>query len=123
MHVLSLIIFIGGFMNITVKDFLQHNPNTMLELMTPKGLVRLTPERGQWLLSKNGSNAQIQVTGTKEMVAGSDLLGQIVYKIVPCSNRRNQVFLLTNTPAAAAKSTYRPQIEYEQMSFDLLRRR
>ena len=48
---------------------------------------------------------------------------QIVYKIVPYRNRRNQIFLLTNTPAAAAKSSFRPHIEYEQMTFDLYHRR
>ena len=110
-------------MSITVKDFLRQNPNTMLDLMTPKGLIQLTPERGQGLLNKNGANARIKVAGTKEVVVGSDLLSQIVYKIVPYRNRRNQMFLLTNTPAAAAKSSYQPHIEYEQMTFDLYNRR
>ena len=41
-------------MSVTVKDFLRHNPNAMLDLMTPKGLIQLTPDRGQWLLTKNG---------------------------------------------------------------------
>lgn len=80
-------------MNITVKDFLRHNPNAMLDLMTPEGLIQLTPDRGQWLLTKNGANARIKVTGTQEVVVGSDLLSQIVYKIVPYRNRRNQIFL------------------------------
>ena len=110
-------------MSITVKDFLWQNPNTMLDLMTPKGLIQLTPERGQELLNKNGANARIKVAGTKEVVVGSDLLSQIVYKIVPYRNRRNQMFLLTNTPVAAAKSSYQPHIEYEQMTFDLYHRR
>ena len=110
-------------MSVTVKDFLRHNPNAMLDLMTPKGLIQLTPDRGQWLLTKNGANARIKVTGTQEVVVGSDLLCQIVYKIVPYRNRRNQIFLLTNTPAAAAKSSFRPHIEYEQMTFDLYHRR
>ena len=74
-------------MSITVKDFLWQNPNTMLDLMTPKGLIQLTPERGQGLLNKNGANARIKVAGTKEVVVGSDLLSQIVYKIVPYRNR------------------------------------
>jgi hypothetical protein len=104
-------------MIITVKDFLQDNPNTMLDLLTPKGLIQLTPNRGQWLLTKNGANAQIKVTGTNEVVVGSDLLSQIVYKIVPYRNRRNQVFLLTNSATAAANSAYQPHIEYEQMTF------
>ena len=110
-------------MSVTVKDFLRHNPNAMLDLMTPKGLIQLTPDRGQWLLTKNGANARIKVTGTQAVVVGSDLLSQIVYKIVPYRNRRNQIFLLTNTPAAAAKSSFRPHIEYEQMTFDLYHRR
>ena len=110
-------------MSITVKDFLRQNPNTMLDLMTPKGLIQLTPERGQGLLNKNGANARITVAGTKEVVVGSDLLSQIAYKIVRYKNCRNQIFLLTNTPAAAAKSSYQPHIEYEQMTFDLYNRR
>ena len=110
-------------MSITVKDFLRHNPNAMLDLLTPKGLIQLTPDRGQGLLNKNGANARIKVTGTKEMIVGSDLLSQIVYKIVRYKKRRNQIFLLTNTPAAAAKSYYQPHIEYEQMTFDLYNRR
>lgn len=104
-------------MNITVKDFLRDNPNTILDLLTPKGLIQLTPNRGQWLLTKNGANAKIKVAGTDEVVVGSDLLSQIVHKIVPYKNRRNQVFLLTNSATAAAKSSYRPRIEYEQMTF------
>ena len=110
-------------MSVTVKDFLRHHPNAMLDLMTPLGFIQLTPNRGQWLLTKNGGNARLKVTGTKDMVIASDLLNHIVYKIVPYRNRRNQVFLLTNTPAAAAKSSYRPHIEYEQMTFDLYHRR
>lgn len=110
-------------MFITVKEFLRQNPNAMLDLMTPKGLVRLVPEYGQWLLTKNGGNARLKTTGTKEMVLGSDLLDQVVCKIIPYRNRRNQIFLLTNTPEAAAKSHYRPRIEFEQMTFDLYHRR
>lgn len=55
-------------MSITVKDFLLHNPNARLDLMTPKGLIQLPSDREQWLLTKNGANAQIKVTGTKEAV-------------------------------------------------------
>ena len=106
-----------------VKDFLRHNPNAMLDLMTLKGLIQLTPDRGQQLLTKSGANTRIKVAGTKEVVVGSDLLSQIVYKIVPYRSRRNQMFLLMNTPAAAAKSSYQPHIEYEQMTFDLYNRR
>ena len=91
----------------------------MLDLLTPKGLIQLTPDHGQWLLTKNDANARIKVTSTNEVVVGSDLLNQIVYKSVPYRNHRNQIFLLTNTPAAASKSSYRPNIEYEQMTFDL----
>lgn len=110
-------------MSVMVKDFLRHNPNAMLDLLTPKGLIQLTPDRGQWLLTKNGANARIKVTGTKDVVVGSDLLSQIVYKIVPYRNRRNQIFLLTNTPAAAAERSFQPHFEYEQMTFDLPHRR
>lgn len=91
----------------------------MLDLLTPKGLIQLTPDHGQWLLTMNGANARIKVTGTNEVVVGSDLLNQIVYKSVSYRNHRNQFFLLTNTPAAAAKSSYWPHIEYEQITFDL----
>ena len=110
-------------MRVTVKDFLRDNPNTTLDLMTPQGFIRLTPDRGQWLLTRNGGNTKLRVTGTKDVVIGSDLPTQIIYKIVPYRNRRNHVFLLTNTPAAAAKSSYQPHIEYEQMTFDLYHRR
>ena len=87
--------------------------------MTPRGFIRLTPDRGQWLFTRNGGNAKLRVTGTKDVVIGSDLLAQMIYKIVPYRNRRNHVFLFTNTPAAATKSSYQPHIEYKQMTFDL----
>ena len=73
-------------MNITVKDFLRHNPNAMLDLMTPKGLIQLTPDRGQGLLTKNGANARIKVTGTEEIATSSDLLCRINHKILRCRN-------------------------------------
>ena len=74
-------------MRVTVKDFLRDNPSTTLDLMTPQGFIRLAPDRGQWLLTRNGRNTKLRVTGTKDVVIGSDLLTQIIYKIVPYSIR------------------------------------
>ncbi len=40
-------------------------------------------------------------------------------KVIRDRKKYNHVFLLTSTKAAAARSDYRPQLEFEQLEFDL----
>ena len=110
-------------MGVTVEQFLRQNPKAILDLMTPQGLIRLAPGQAQWLLTPEGSYTKLMVARTRDVVMAPDLLSQIIFKIVPYRGRRNHYFLLTNTPAEAAKRRYHPRIEYEQMTFDLSHRR
>lgn len=91
--------------------------------MTPQGFIRISPDQAQWILAKNPASAVLKVNGMQEKVCISDLLSQVIYKIVPYRSESNHIFLFTNTPSEAERSAYQPCIEYEQMAFDLSHRR
>lgn len=109
-------------MNVTVRDFLRQNPNADLDVMTPKGFVRIPSGYGPWLLSDKSKNAVFKTNGSKDIILAAELMDQVIFRVVPYKNTCGRVFLLTNSLSGSAKSPYRPQIEYEQMAFDLRRR-
>lgn len=101
-------------MVITVKDFLQDNPSTMLDLLTPKGLIQLTPNRGQWLLTKNGANARIKVTCTKDEVVGSGLLINSYIRLIRTETKKSCVSA-HELPVSGSKKTNLSHAEFDQI--------
>lgn len=106
-------------MYITVKDFIEDNPDTTIDVMNPKGVVRLPPGLAQTLLTSSSQRMKLKANGAGETIMASELLECVVTKIIRNRKQYNHVFLLTNTKAAVAQSNYRPQIEFEQLAFDL----
>lgn len=104
-------------MNVTVKDFLKQNPDSALDIMTPRGIVYVPSGYGPWLLSDKCKNAVFKTNGSKEVILGTNLLEQVICKIVPYRKQNEYYFLLTNEAATLKAREYRPATEYEQMTF------
>lgn len=106
-------------MYITVKDFIEDNPDTTIDVMNPKGVVRLPPGLAQALLTSSSQRMKLKANGAGETIMASELLECVVTKIIRNRKQYNHVFLLANTKAAVAQSNYHPQIEFEKLAFDL----
>ncbi len=106
-------------MQVSVRDFLIENPYTSLDVLTPKGVLHLPANQAQWILTDKGQNAKLKANGSGNTILASQVLELVIWKIVPIRQKRNYVFLITSTLQSIKASPYQPQIEFEQMEFDL----
>lgn len=106
-------------MYITVKEFIQENPRVSVDVMNAKGVVRLSVGLAQTLLTPSNQRMKLKANGAGETITAAELLDSLITKIIWNRKQQNHVFLLTNTKAAVAQSNYHPQIEFEQLEFDL----
>lgn len=106
-------------MVITVKDFIEENPYASIDVMNHKGVARLPVGLAQSLLTPSCQRTKLKVNGAGDTILASELLECVVTKVIRNRKKYNHVFLLTSTKAAAAQSDYRPQLEFEQLEFDL----
>ncbi len=106
-------------MFITVKDFLDENPNAAVDVFVSKGVVRLSAGLAQVLLTSGNQRMKLKANGAGDTITASELLDSIVTKVIRDRKQYNHYFLLTSTRAVVAQSSYRPQIEFEQLEFDL----
>ncbi len=106
-------------MYITVKDFLEENANAAVDVFVSKGMVRLSAGLAQVLLTSSSQRMKLKANGAGDTITASELLDSIVTKVIYDRKQYNHYFLLTSTRAAVAESNYRPQIEFEQLEFDL----
>ncbi len=105
-------------MYITVKEFIEENPYASIDVMNAKGVVRLPAGLAQTLLTPSSQRMKLKANGAGETIMASELLDCVVTKVIRNRKQYNHVFLLTSTMAAAAKSSYRPQIDFEQLEMD-----
>ncbi len=106
-------------MNVTVKEFIEENPNVAIDILNFKGVVKLSAGLAQVLLTSGNQRMKLKANGAGDTITASELLDSIVTKVIRDRKQYNHYFLLTSTRAVVAQSSYRPQIEFEQLEFDL----
>ncbi len=79
----------------TLKDFIEQNPNATLNMMTPGGYVLLNPELSQKLLHGEDVIAHAGCSDVRTVIQAAKLLPQ---EVVPCNVHKsepNYFYLLT----------------------------
>lgn len=79
----------------TLKDFIEQNPNATLNMMTPGGYVLLNPELSQKLLHGEGVNAHAGCSDVRTVIQAAELLPQEVVCCQAHKGEPNYFYLLT----------------------------
>jgi len=79
----------------TLKEFIEQNPNATLNMMTPGGYVLLTPELSQNLLHGEGVNAHAGCSDVRTVIQAAVLLPQEVLHCQPHKSKPDYFYLLT----------------------------
>ena len=79
----------------TLKEFIEQNPNTTLNMMTPGGYVLLNPELSQKLLHGEGVIAHSGCSDVRIVIQAAQLLPQEVVSCNAHKSEPNYFYLLT----------------------------
>ena len=79
----------------TLKEFIEQNPNATLNMMTPGGYVLLTPEHSKNLLHGDGVNAHAGSSDARTVIQAAELLPQEVVRCQAHKSEPDYFFLLT----------------------------
>ncbi len=79
----------------TLKEFIEQNPNATLNMMTPGGYVLLNPELSQKLLHGEGVIAHAGCSDVRTVIPASELLPQEVVCCNAHKSESNYFYLLT----------------------------
>lgn len=79
----------------TLKEFIEQNPNATLNMMTPGGYVLLTPERSQNLLHGECVSAHAGSSDVRTVIQAAELLPQEVVRCQPHKSAPDYFYLLT----------------------------
>jgi len=79
----------------TLKEFIEQNPNATLNVMTPGGYVLLPPELSQNLLHGEAVNAHAGSSDMRTVVQAAELLPQEVVSCTPHKSAPDYFYLLT----------------------------
>lgn len=79
----------------TLKEFIEQNPDATLNMMTPGGYVLLTPELSQSLLHGVGVNAHAGSSDVRIAIQAAELLPQEVVSCTPHKSEPNYFYLFT----------------------------
>ncbi len=79
----------------TLKEFIEQNPNATLNMMTPGGYVLLTPELFQKLLHGEGVIAHAGCSDVRTVIPAAELLPQEVVSCNAHKSEQNYFYLLT----------------------------
>ncbi len=79
----------------TLKGFIEQNPNATLDMMTPGGYVLLNPELSQKLLLGEGVIAHAGCSDVRTVIPAAELLPQEVVYCQAHKSEPNYFYLLT----------------------------
>lgn len=79
----------------TLKEFIEQNPNATLNMMTPGGYVLLNPELSQKLLHGEGVIAHAGCSDVRTVIQATELLPQEVVSCNAHKSEPNYFYLLT----------------------------
>lgn len=79
----------------TLKEFIEQNPNATLNMMTPGGYILLNPELSQSLLHGEGVTAHAGCRDVRIAIQAAELLPQKVVSCQACKSEPDYFYLIT----------------------------